>query len=324
MYTYNSDNLLTAITAAPSLTTSYADDGNNQRVAATENDTETDFVLDPNASDALVLQETTGDSTTTYTYGLGLISRETASGISYLLSDDQGSVRLETDASADVTRSYSYDAFGNELDTQDLSGNRFRYTGQWSDASGLVFLRARFYDPQTGTFLSVDPVPSAASPYVYCQNNPLMRVDPSGRWSFLGFDSSSWLAGLKGGCNFAAGFGDFFTGMFGYHIAQPYGGPGLNLSYRIGWGDALVCSVVAGRGGTVPAPAAIEDEAAARAGELQDLLPHGSAGRVTRAVGIGEDGSGCLRTVVGTSEPGGYLRPGVAAAIRDSEEIATG
>lgn len=56
----------------------------------------------------------------------------------------------------------------------------------------------------------------------------------------------------------------------------------------------------------------------------QDLLPRGSAGRVTMGVGIGEDELGGLRTVIGTSEPGGYLRPDVGAAIRNGEEVATG
>ena len=178
-----------------------------------------------------------------------LISRETASGISYLLADNQGSVRLETDSSGNVTRSHGYDAFGNEQGTQDLTGNRFRYTGQWSDGSGLIFLRARFYDPNTGTFLSVDPVPSAGSPYVYCGDNPLIRLDPSGK--LCGLD---WGAGWRGLANCGAGVANFFVGaawqptaamnplVFAFtflgggtpNVPQPYHGSGLNWSYRIG------------------------------------------------------------------------------------------
>ena len=120
-YTWNSDNLLAA-TSSPSLTTSYVYDGENQRVAASENGVTTDFVLDVTAADELVLQETTGEEVTTYT-------------------------------------------FGAELGTPDLTGSRFRFTGQWADAAGLTFLRARFTDPETGTFLSVDPVPSSCLLY---------------------------------------------------------------------------------------------------------------------------------------------------------------
>jgi RHS repeat-associated protein len=183
-YDWNSDNLLTG-TSSGQLATSYVYDGEDQRVAAIENGTETDFVLDSTVGDEVVLQETTGEDTATYTYGAGLVSREAADGsIRYLLADALGSVRLETDADGEVVKEHSYDAFGTELGTQDLSGNRFRFTGQWSDGSGLTFLRARFYDPDSGSFLSVDPEPSTGSPYVYCGNCPLLRVDPSGKRHF--------------------------------------------------------------------------------------------------------------------------------------------
>jgi filamentous hemagglutinin len=60
----------------------------------------------------------------------------------------------------------------------------------------------------------------------------------------------------------------------------------------------------------------------ARAEELQGQLPAGSQGRVTMAVGMGRDAEGSLQTVVGTSEPGGYLRPGVS--LNPGEVMATG
>jgi len=53
--------------------------------------------------------------------------------------------------------------------------------------SGLVYLRARYYDPKTGRFLSPDPHPgSAGEPasqhaYTYAQNNPVRYTDPTGR-----------------------------------------------------------------------------------------------------------------------------------------------
>ncbi len=68
----------------------------------------------------------------------------------------------------------------------------------------------------------------------------------------------------------------------------------------------------------------LEGQAASRAVELQDLLPAGSQGRVTMAVGKGIDANGTVRTVIGTSEPNGYLRPAVRAALGEEEEIASG
>jgi len=154
-------------------------------VAATENGTRTDFVLDTAASNEFVLQEMSGEETTTYTYGSGLLSRETSTGIHYLLTDALGSVRLETDQTGDVVTDRTYDAFGIELGNPTMDGNRFRFTGQWTEGSGLTFLRARFYDPQTGAFLSIDPQPTASSPYAYCGNHPLSATDLSGEnWLF--------------------------------------------------------------------------------------------------------------------------------------------
>jgi RHS repeat-associated protein len=53
---------------------------------------------------------------------------------------------------------------------------------QYTDAeSGLVYLRARYYDPTTGQFISRDPIESVTRvPYSYAGNNPLNNVDPSG------------------------------------------------------------------------------------------------------------------------------------------------
>ena len=82
----------------------------------------------------------------------------------YPLTDGQESVRQLTDAAGLVTDSYYYDAWGNALaggsgDTK----NPFRYTGQMLDSSGKYFVRARYYDPATGRFLSHDPLASVGT-----------------------------------------------------------------------------------------------------------------------------------------------------------------
>jgi len=304
-YGWNSDNLLTG-TSSPSLSTSYVYDGENQRVAATENGVATAFVLDPAASDELVLQEITGEDATTYTYGAGLVSRETASGIRYLLSDALGSVRLETDEAGQIVREHSYEAFGAELGT----GNRFRFTGQWSDASGLTFLRARCYDSETGTFLSVDPVPSAASRYMYCGNNPLLRVDPSGMSSV-----NSALAGLAGAANFVLGYANVLLpgtpiGMLAEQLQLH--GPYLNWSYRIGQADAMAVSFVAGVAQMYNSIKGAHAAGAAAKGSLsgsalaQSGLP--AEEKVSTAIGIARN-VGTGRVTVSGSGPGGFRVP---------------
>jgi RHS repeat-associated protein len=67
------------------------------------------------------------------------------------------------------------------------SGDEWRFTGeQWDHAAELYFLRARYYDPSVGRFVSADPFPGYAQQpqtqhrYVYVMNDPVNRVDPSG------------------------------------------------------------------------------------------------------------------------------------------------
>ncbi|MFB0535685.1 MAG: hypothetical protein ACETWR_11975 [Anaerolineae bacterium] len=64
--------------------------------------------------------------------------------------------------------------------------------------------------------------------------------------------------------------------------------------------------------------------ARSRATALQNALPEGSRGRVTMGVGVVEDASGVSRVVIGTSEPHGYLRPGVSAALKPGEIVVPG
>ena len=187
-YAYNADNLLASVTDRTG-TTSYAYNGDGQRMAVTSGGKTTSFVLDQTLADEAVLQESTEGSVTTYTYGFGLISRESPSGIVYYLTDALGSTRLLTDGSGSVVAGCSYYAFGGQAHVTNAVGNKFAFTGQWADVDGLTFLRARFYDTLTGRFLSVDPVPGSAAepqslnPYVYCENNPVMSIDPSGEFS---------------------------------------------------------------------------------------------------------------------------------------------
>lgn len=85
--------------------------------------------------------------------------------------------------------------------------NNFGYRGEYADAeSGLIYLRARMYDPSTGRFINEDPIRDGLNWYVYCGNNPIKYIDPSGTipvetiidiasigWSFSDFVSNpSW------------------------------------------------------------------------------------------------------------------------------------
>ena len=62
-----------------------------------------------------------------------------------------------------------------------LDDNPFRYAGEYFDEeTGLIYLRNRYYDPETGRFISEDPAKDGLNWYAYCGNNPVNFVDPWG------------------------------------------------------------------------------------------------------------------------------------------------
>jgi RHS repeat-associated protein len=102
-------------------------------------------------------------------------------------TDGLGSVRAITDSSGNVVETFQSDEFGVPLMTQGSSPEPMRFTGQQRDAeSGFYDLRARYYSPGLGRFLSRDPLfGSSANPlslnrFSYAQDNPLNQTDPSG------------------------------------------------------------------------------------------------------------------------------------------------
>ncbi len=77
-----------------------------------------------------------------------------------------------------------------------------QYDGQYTDAeTGYEYLRARYYDPSTGQFLTVDPaIKATGSSYQYASDDPVRFGDPLGLWAFatcVGGDASA--AGVVGG-----------------------------------------------------------------------------------------------------------------------------
>jgi len=97
-----------------------------------------------------------------------------------------------TNAAGTVTDTYEYDAFGNSFTKQGTTPNVYLYRGeQYDPGLGLYYLRARYYNPVTGRFMSRDPEdhalakPNGLHKYLYANGDPLNRVDPSGRAIWL-------------------------------------------------------------------------------------------------------------------------------------------
>ncbi len=92
---------------------------------------------------------------------------------------------------------YAYDAFGNMQVESGTSDTNYLYTGQqYDDVTGLYSLRARFYDPSNGRFMSRDTYTgnydTELNRYVYGMNNPVTHSDPSGRAALSEFGSISF------------------------------------------------------------------------------------------------------------------------------------
>lgn len=108
-------------------------------------------------------------------------------GIEYPLLDGLGSVRQLIDAGGTVILTRSYDAYGNVQFVTGTGIARLGYTGELQDpASGLVYLRARYYHPTIGRFLQRDSFggfaqqPQSLNQYTYAASNPVRFSDPSG------------------------------------------------------------------------------------------------------------------------------------------------
>lgn len=104
--------------------------------------------------------------------------------VHYLHADLTGNIRAVTDEGGAVVAASDYSAYGIEHAVRDAAVSEvtaFGYAGEYADATGLIYLRARYYDPATAQFLSVDAlIDLTQAPYGYANGNPLQFVDPLG------------------------------------------------------------------------------------------------------------------------------------------------
>lgn len=148
--------------------------GVGDRIGQTVGVTTTYFALDVMGLPE-VIYTSEGNS---YLHLPGVIMTESNTGeVRYLLSDGLGSVRQAVDETGAVVAYNEFDPYGNPVEN---GSEVYGFTGEWwQNEVGLLHLRARWLLPETGTFLSRDPVESEPA-YQYVHGNPIRYVDPMG------------------------------------------------------------------------------------------------------------------------------------------------
>jgi RHS repeat-associated protein len=178
-YTYDQANRLTAAGAS-----TYAYTPNGLRKSKTVSGVTSTFSWD--VADAL--PQLLVDGSTKYVYGADGLPLEQINGttVLYFNHDQLGSTRTVTNSAGAVVATYTYDPYGRLAASTGSITNPFGYAGQYTDAeTGFQYLRARYYDPTTGQFLSLDPLgPLTRDLYGYAGRSPLDRTDPTGMLGF--------------------------------------------------------------------------------------------------------------------------------------------
>jgi RHS repeat-associated protein len=193
IYGYDCENRLISVQSA-GVTAEYVYDADGIRVRSVANGAVTNYVVDKNRDYAQVLEEKdgAGSPVVSYVYGDDLISQNRGGSVSYYHYDGLGSTRSLTNEAGNVTDTYTYEAFGGLLNSSGITENRYLFTGEQYDANaGFYYLRARYYDVNTGRFISSDTwqgntaEPVTLHKYLYANMNPVMYIDPAGLFTII-------------------------------------------------------------------------------------------------------------------------------------------
>jgi RHS repeat-associated protein len=154
--------------------------------------------------------------------------KQNPAAIYYVHNDDLGTPQAMTDAAGEVVWRATYDPFGAATVDQDVDGDgqrvtmNLRFPGQYYDQeSGLHYNYFRTYDPQTGRYLTSDPISlkGGLNTYAYVSGNPLNAMDPFGLaqvWDGLGdvsiCDYYDKLAAENPKCNYFSKAADICRG----------------------------------------------------------------------------------------------------------------
>lgn len=181
-YNWDARGRLTQATLPNGQSVNYSYDALGRRVSRNASGITTQFLYDGND---VVLDKNSNNTTVDYLNGTSIDDKlrqsSATTGNLYFLQNHLGSTSALTNGTGDVVERLQYEAYGNSTGS---TLTRYDYTGRERDGlTGLMFYRARWYDPQQGRFMSEDPIGFAGgiNLYVYVKNSPTNLTDPSGQ-----------------------------------------------------------------------------------------------------------------------------------------------
>lgn len=122
-----------------------------------------------------------------------------AASVTYVYTDPFGTPLAEADGNGNITATFDYKPYGHQALGAQVNGPG--YAGHVTDAdTGLVYMQARYYDPDTGRFVSLDPEsPNSANlfnfnRFSYANDNPVVNIDLDGRETGAGYGNGEYYA----------------------------------------------------------------------------------------------------------------------------------
>jgi RHS repeat-associated protein len=156
------------------------------------------------------VEQLVSDGSQGYLHAMEAPLAEIGTSTVYPLTDALGSTRVLTGGDGSVIGSAAYDVFGTIRRSTGAEAS-FGFAGEQADENGLIYLRARYLDPELGRFLSEDPVRFGApgvvgfNPYTYVGNNPSTWTDPTGTQIAIEYDDLLLLTFLVAGAAYVLG-----------------------------------------------------------------------------------------------------------------------
>ena len=189
---YNALNQLTE-TLTKNYKVSFTYDAEGLRTGKTVNGEKTIYVWD---GDQVVMELSKGGAVQKrYIRGNDLVYADKGENTekTYYVTDMHGNVVQLLDESGNVTKTYEYDSFGNEVKPEKKDENPYRYCGEYYDKeTEEVYLRARYYEPSVGRFITRDTYtgesdePLSLHLYTYCANDGVNKCDADGNaWTWI-------------------------------------------------------------------------------------------------------------------------------------------